>query len=599
MTALPYDDSTSFAKRDCDVGMPSHDTSVYGLSGEPPGLKMHQCHMPSLPMKITSSMNHAPCSTATAGNVANVANEWPVDAMGASVLNVRALPPVASERLQHAADVLQAAIANWTSCMQSENELAHLSKGKEISPSAFEAQTSEHWDGKQDVSEPFPLGEMSTSAVSPSTPSVLTQSVTSMASVAAPVHFQNDLSNLAQLVDMCGGEVAETSEMFIQAGSTSMQYETCFSNHAEFTQTPLPSKLVQATEPSASAFVASQRPASALPDDLMRWMKEYIDRKQGETMHELSLILKSASQNLDSVASAVDAASKQSLGDTALPSFAQGAQEAGGVVATAISTHLSEQIRGRVANSITPTSPVVGDMTPFSAPLSTTPLNKHAAPFITLASSAAPYIPREVRLTMAPKATIHNAAAEHSTSDVCRGFARMDHHHDSSTDNVGQCGGGHGRAAAALAAASAAAAAAGISCGGEDETISSHLRLLRETNQNCVVIVRKINRLGFESPTSLKEHYSKYGTVENVLVSHYRVKSTRSQKRVLSSRLRPSGMGFVVMSRPEEVDLIIADGAHQTVASVNIVVQRFERKSIDQEREDEDCQCDETDRQWQ
>eukprot|EP00438_Fugacium_kawagutii_P030449 Skav210846 [mRNA] locus=scaffold2829:25669:27201:- [translate_table: standard] len=109
------------------------------------------------------------------------------------------------------------------------------------------------------------------------------------------------------------------------------------------------------------------------------------------------------------------------------------------------------------------------------------------------------------------------------------------------------------------------------------DTLRMHLRSLLQVDSSRVLIVRKINRLGFASPTVLREHFSWYGTVENVLVAHSRVKSGGGQAGIVS-RLRPSGLGFVVMSKGEEAEKILAEGSEQQVSSTIIRVQRFERR---------------------
>mmetsp|Transcript_33808 Transcript_33808/g.78169 ORF Transcript_33808/g.78169 Transcript_33808/m.78169 type:complete len:530 (-) Transcript_33808:301-1890(-) len=119
------------------------------------------------------------------------------------------------------------------------------------------------------------------------------------------------------------------------------------------------------------------------------------------------------------------------------------------------------------------------------------------------------------------------------------------------------------------------------------ETLRMHLRSLLNVDSNRVLIVRKINRLGFSSPTILKEHFSWYGTVENVLVAHSRVKSGGGQAGMVS-RLRPSGLGFVVMSKNEEAELILAQGAEQQVMRTVIRVQKFERRMSEAAEAQED-----------
>jgi hypothetical protein len=108
-----------------------------------------------------------------------------------------------------------------------------------------------------------------------------------------------------------------------------------------------------------------------------------------------------------------------------------------------------------------------------------------------------------------------------------------------------------------------------------------HLRSLINVDSGRVLIVRKINRLGFASQAVLLEHFSWYGVVERVLVAHSRVKSTSAADKgasPFSSRLRPSGLGFVVMSRVKDAQAILAHGSEQPVKDIMVRVQQFQRQ---------------------
>jgi hypothetical protein len=121
--------------------------------------------------------------------------------------------------------------------------------------------------------------------------------------------------------------------------------------------------------------------------------------------------------------------------------------------------------------------------------------------------------------------------------------------------------------------------------GGAEETLRTHLRDLQKVEPERVVLVRKINRLGFQSPAVLESHYSSYGKVERILVAHSHVKS---QNRRFAARLRPSGLGFVVMSKKCEVEAILLAGEEQMVAGIMIRVQRFNRYTESLEEEDDE-----------
>jgi len=124
------------------------------------------------------------------------------------------------------------------------------------------------------------------------------------------------------------------------------------------------------------------------------------------------------------------------------------------------------------------------------------------------------------------------------------------------------------------------------STGLQQETLRMHLRSLINVDPGRVLIVRKINRLGFASQAVLHEHFSWYGTVERILVAHSRVKSTSAADKggsPVSSRLRPSGLGFLVMSRAEDAQAILAHGSEQPVKDVMVRIQQFQRQATAQE----------------
>jgi len=111
---------------------------------------------------------------------------------------------------------------------------------------------------------------------------------------------------------------------------------------------------------------------------------------------------------------------------------------------------------------------------------------------------------------------------------------------------------------------------------GED-TLRTHLQALLKFESSCILIVRKINRLGFDSAKILKEHFSMGGTVLDVFVAHSRIKHTNCKKG--QTRWRPSGLGFVVMSRAEEAAAILEQGVMQDIHGCAIRVHVFERKA--------------------
>merc|ERR1719335_142857 len=83
---------------------------------------------------------------------------------------------------------------------------------------------------------------------------------------------------------------------------------------------------------------------------------------------------------------------------------------------------------------------------------------------------------------------------------------------------------------------------------GWNGTLRTHLSTLQNEDPMCVLIVRRINRLGFESDEALKEYFVKLGGVRHVLVAH--------------SRVKPAGIGFVVMASQEETIKVLSIQEH-------------------------------------
>merc|ERR1719235_2253874 len=94
---------------------------------------------------------------------------------------------------------------------------------------------------------------------------------------------------------------------------------------------------------------------------------------------------------------------------------------------------------------------------------------------------------------------------------------------------------------------------------GWNGTLRTHLSTLQNEDPLCILIVRRINRLGFESDEALKEYFTKLGGVRHVLVAHSRVKP--SVKRPVA-RVRPAGIGFVVMATREETNYVLSLQEH-------------------------------------
>lgn len=117
--------------------------------------------------------------------------------------------------------------------------------------------------------------------------------------------------------------------------------------------------------------------------------------------------------------------------------------------------------------------------------------------------------------------------------------------------------------------------------------MKAQLQALSMEDPGCVFIVRRINKLGFASSGQLRLHFSKYGEVKSVHVSHSRVKSLRPQadRRTPSVqwRLRAAALGFVVMQSRDAIQRILEDGPEHEIQTVMVRVHPFHRRCISNE----------------
>eukprot|EP00746_Dinoflagellata_sp_MGD_P160880 gnl/MRDRNA2_/MRDRNA2_87824_c0_seq1.p1 gnl/MRDRNA2_/MRDRNA2_87824_c0~~gnl/MRDRNA2_/MRDRNA2_87824_c0_seq1.p1 ORF type:complete len:319 (+),score=79.05 gnl/MRDRNA2_/MRDRNA2_87824_c0_seq1:173-1129(+) len=107
----------------------------------------------------------------------------------------------------------------------------------------------------------------------------------------------------------------------------------------------------------------------------------------------------------------------------------------------------------------------------------------------------------------------------------------------------------------------------------QGETLRTHLEALAEEDANRILIVRRINRLGFESPQLLQNHFAEFGEVRRVFVAHSRVKP--SAKRPVP-RVRPAGLGFVLMETAEDAQKVANSGPQMMINDVSIEVKLYQ-----------------------
>merc|ERR1711920_273728 len=111
--------------------------------------------------------------------------------------------------------------------------------------------------------------------------------------------------------------------------------------------------------------------------------------------------------------------------------------------------------------------------------------------------------------------------------------------------------------------------------------LATHLKELDEEDPACVIHVSRIRSLGFNSPDLLHEHFSHFGQVKRVALSnaHQKLEDREPVPSQCALRVRPSGVGFVVMERAQDVDAIVATGEVQTVHGCEVSVRRFQARA--------------------
>jgi len=108
------------------------------------------------------------------------------------------------------------------------------------------------------------------------------------------------------------------------------------------------------------------------------------------------------------------------------------------------------------------------------------------------------------------------------------------------------------------------------------DSLRTNLRDLAALDSARVIMVRRINKMGLDSAAALETYFAKFGTIERVMVSHSRSKSTNGV-----SRLRPATVGFVVMSKADEAKAAFTHGIHHLVQGVTVELGHFQSHAID------------------
>jgi len=95
---------------------------------------------------------------------------------------------------------------------------------------------------------------------------------------------------------------------------------------------------------------------------------------------------------------------------------------------------------------------------------------------------------------------------------------------------------------------------------------------------DCVIYVRGIHRLGFDSEKVLRKHYGQFGKVEKICFSNMHELPPGSKRARV--RVRPSSIALILLARPEEASMALAAGDVQIVDGVPINVRKFVHKDL-------------------
>jgi hypothetical protein len=98
------------------------------------------------------------------------------------------------------------------------------------------------------------------------------------------------------------------------------------------------------------------------------------------------------------------------------------------------------------------------------------------------------------------------------------------------------------------------------------------LSILKHADPASVVMVRRVNRLGYDGSLSMTRYFSKFGRVIRIFML-----PLRSRKKNLSL---PSKTGFLVMDSPTACEAIIAQKDHPIIPGVAVSVGKFTHRAL-------------------
>lgn len=108
--------------------------------------------------------------------------------------------------------------------------------------------------------------------------------------------------------------------------------------------------------------------------------------------------------------------------------------------------------------------------------------------------------------------------------------------------------------------------------------IAACLERLGREDASCVLVVKGLARLGFDSRMHLRTYFRQAGRVREVLLANHPGQASAAGP---VTRMRPAGMGYVLMERAADVQRVLGMGEIHSVQGCDITVQRFEHRRQD------------------
>merc|ERR1719199_2138612 len=104
-------------------------------------------------------------------------------------------------------------------------------------------------------------------------------------------------------------------------------------------------------------------------------------------------------------------------------------------------------------------------------------------------------------------------------------------------------------------------------------SLRDDLERLKEYDARQCLIVRRIKRLGLRSAEILRQYFSGFGGVKEMLISHsFEKKSAKCR----ADRVRPAALGFLVMNSVDGAQAALRAGPIIMIGEVDVEVKEFE-----------------------